>query len=91
MSKVISQEIQADAELKMLVLRSLVITSHNKEGSMMTRGEATEPPLVLPSSVSDVYTSENYIITSKICGHENVETGKYCLQPSDSCRVMRGR
>ena len=92
MSKVISQEIQADAGLKMLVLRSLAITSHNKEGSMMTRGgEATEPPLVLPSSESDVYTSENDIRASKICGHENVEIRKCCLQPSDSCRVMRGR
>ena len=73
MSKVISQEIQADAGLKMLVLRSLAITSHNKEGSMMTRGEATEPSLVLPSSESDVYISENYIRTSKICDHENFE------------------
>ena len=26
-----------------------------------------------------------------ICGHENFETRKCCLQPSDSCRVMRGR
>ena len=75
----------------MLVLKSLTITSHNKEGSMMTRGEATEPPLVLPSSESDVYTSENYIRTSKICDHENFEAWKYCLQPTDSCRVMRGR
>ena len=73
MSKVIPQEVQADAELKIMVLSSLIITSHNKEGSMMTRGEATEPPLVLPSSESDVYTSENYIRTSKICDHENFE------------------
>ena len=92
MSKVILHEIQADAGLKILVLRSLAITSHNKEGSMMTRGgEATEPPLVLPSSESDVYPSKIYIRTSKICGHENIETRKCCLQPSDSCRVMRGR
>ena len=61
MSKVILHEIQADAELKILVLKSLIITSHNKEGSMMTRGEAREPPLVLPSSESDVYTSKVYI------------------------------
>ena len=65
MSKVIPQEIQADAGLKMLVLKSLIITSHNKEGSMMTRGEATEPPLVPPSSESDLYTSEIYIRTSR--------------------------
>ena len=74
MSKVIPQEIQADAELNTLVLRSLAITSHNKEGSMMTRGgEATEPPLVLPSSESDVYPSEIYIRTLRFMASKTLK------------------